>query len=280
MPAAKGHYVDAASQCSPWVTSKETRAKDLERKLAEKSTQFENAQREHTRYVFTLSNRLSAAERECDEVRHSARSAAAHMNDFVMQRNLRQENYSLKDQLAKVQKQQRNFALAQTNSLGPTQTVIQDEFDQIKAELANACSSLDIATLTAASFHEMQVHDDDDVVESWTSRLADCNFSQLVASAMGNKLSEFDVIRALAAVGICDMAFESDFPSLIASESPLLDQYRSHILTAGMNTSLGSLLLMLASQACNLLTASLSWASNPISTRPRCSSVTHDRASL
>jgi hypothetical protein len=218
------------------VTSEDTRAEHLERQLAEQSTELERARgenAEHRQYICTLSNQLSTAQRKCDEVRHSARSAVAHKDDLLMQRNLRQENYCLKDQLAVVRKQQRNFDLAQTDSLGPSEKTIRDDFAQIKVELENDCSSLDVTLPTTASIHEMRVCDGDEVVDSWTLRLAHCSFNQLISFAIENKVSEFDVVRALAAVGVCDMAFESNFPDLMAKESPILDQYRKHILTKG-----------------------------------------------
>lgn len=182
-------------------------------------------------------------EKQCDQARHSARNTVAHMDNFVMQCNLRQENHSLKDQLAKGQMLQQNLELAQTDSLGPPEKTIRNDFEQINVELVNACSTLDIATPASAGFQGMRVHEGDEMVEPWSRRLAQCSFSQLVASGMENELSEFDLVRALAAVGVCAMAFESDYPGLMAREPPVLDQYRSHILTRGISAHLRAPLL-------------------------------------
>lgn len=243
IPPTRHPYVDVASQKTPLMTSEEIQIKNLERELTDAKSKLGCAQRENAeqkQYIFSLSNRLSAAQVECDEFRHSARAAAVHRDDFVMQRNLRHENYLLKDQLANVRKQQKNLALIQTNSLGPSERAIQDEFDQIRVELKDACSSLHIAAPSTTSLQDMQMRDDEGVVGPWAQRLAQCSFLQLASLAVENGVSGLEVVRSLAAVGVCDLVFESDFPHLMAKESPILDQYRKHMLARGKKNFYGS----------------------------------------
>ena len=61
-------YVHSASQMTPLATDGETRIRALELELADKAKEFERIQREkmeQKNYIFTLSNRLSAAQTEC-----------------------------------------------------------------------------------------------------------------------------------------------------------------------------------------------------------------------
>jgi hypothetical protein len=232
----KAHYVDAASQHAVPLSDETIHLENLTRQLAQKSTELEKTQRDNVdqrHRILQLENRLATVVRECDEAAHSARGALAHLDDVVMQSSLRQENWLLKDQLAKVREQQRNFALAETGSLAPAQQTIEEELGQIRFEVDNACSSLDVACPTRNSIQEMRASDVDEALISWAWRLAQCRFSELASWAVSNMVPEFDVIRAIAAVGVCDMVFESDFPGLEARESPLLDQYRKQILTRG-----------------------------------------------
>ncbi|KAK4243272.1 hypothetical protein C7999DRAFT_18360 [Corynascus novoguineensis] len=186
---------------------------ELERTLKEN--------REQKDYIFTLSNRLSAAEYECTKIQESASRAAEYRDDVLMQRDLRYENSVLKGQLEQITSQRECIAVANTKSLGPSTRKIWQEFECIAMDLKGACSSVEItipSDSTGNKPHSGQKSKGSDS-ESWMQR---------VAQYTG--VSDFHIIRALTAAGISDLVFESSFPDFQAKESPLLDQYRKHVL--------------------------------------------------
>ncbi|KAL2131320.1 hypothetical protein VTI74DRAFT_5259 [Chaetomium olivicolor] len=205
----------------------------LEQKLAAKDEELQKILRENMEqkhYIFTLSNRLSAAEFECGKIRGSANKAAEYSDDVLMQRDLRYENSLLKGQLEQMTSQRQVIAQVETNSLKPSDRSIWQEFELIATDLKDACSSVEITLPTSS----ISTHDETD---SWAQKVARCNFNQLLSSAMDTDVSEFHILRALAAAGIGDLVFESRFPDFLARESPILDQYRNHILAkAGPQT--------------------------------------------
>ncbi|KXX74365.1 hypothetical protein MMYC01_209542 [Madurella mycetomatis] len=175
---------------------------------------------EHKHYIFTLSNRLSSAEFECGQIRESASKAAEYSDDVLMQRDLRYENSLLKGQLERMTSQRQIIAKAETNSLGPSDRAIWQELELIATDIKDACSSVEI-TIPTAAVNTHNTRQEAKEADSWTRRVA----------------RRFHIVRALAAAGVSDLVFESKFPDFLARESPILDQYRNHILVkAGPQT--------------------------------------------
>ncbi|GAB1316044.1 hypothetical protein MFIFM68171_06254 [Madurella fahalii] len=195
----------------------------LEQKLAAKDEELqmvlrENMEQKH--YIFTLCNRLSSAEFECGQIRESASKAVEYSDDVLMQRDLRYENSLLKGQLEQMTSQRQIIAKAETNSLKPSDRTIWQEFELIATDLKDACSSVEITIPTALTNTHNTIQEAKET-ESWTQRVA----------------RYFHIVRALAAAGISELVFESKFPDFLARESPILDQYRNHILAkAGPQT--------------------------------------------
>jgi hypothetical protein len=219
------------------TASHDARIRILEQQLAAKNEELQATLREkeeQRQYIFALSNRLSAAEFECGQIRDSAKKAAEYSSDILMQRDLRYENSLLKGQLEQITSQRRVIAQIETNSLKPSDRTIWQEFELIATELKNACASVEINVPTTSSTTSTSSSSAHDETEAWAQRVARCSFRQLLSSATDTDVSEFHIVRALAAAGISDLVFESSFPDFLARESPLLDQYRHHILSRGM----------------------------------------------
>jgi len=205
--------------------------RELEKEL--EKTLKEN--REQKNYIFTLSNRLSAAEYECIKIQESASRAAEYRDDVLMQRNLRYENSVLKGQLEQITSQREFIAAASTKSLEPSTRKIWQEFECIAMDLKDACSSVEITIATDSASnksHSGQEFKGSDS-ESWIQRVVQCNFESFLSRAIDTDVSNLHIIRALTAAGISDLVFESDFPNFQAKESPILDQYRKHVLARG-----------------------------------------------
>ncbi|KAB5511378.1 hypothetical protein GE09DRAFT_1272229 [Coniochaeta sp. 2T2.1] len=221
-------YADAASQTMP---SPNPRVEVTERLLVDKTAELEMAQGKITElqdYIFTLENRLSTAERECEEIQHSTRAAVHHRDDLTMQRNIRVENSNLKDQFEQMRRQRQSTTLLETDALGPMDKTIRKEFELINADVKDTCSSVDAGIPNATDIVAREGAKG--AVELWARRLAHCSFGQFVASALNSGIRDFDIVRSIATVGLCSLVFESRFPDFTARESPLLDQYRKHIL--------------------------------------------------
>lgn len=188
----------------------------------------DNLEQKH--HIFTLSNRLSAAEFECGQIRQSARKAAEYRDDVTMQRDLRYENSVLKGQLESVTSQRQIIAQLETKSLRPTDRTIWQEFQLIATELKDACSSVEI-TIPPASTNTNDTQQERRETNAWAHRLAGCSLDHLLSLATSTDISDFHVATALAGAAISDLVFTSSFPDFLARESPLLDHYRHHILT-------------------------------------------------
>ena len=187
--------------------------------------------REQKDYIFTLSNRLSEAEYECAKIHESARKAAEYRNDLLIQRDLRYENSVLKGQLGQMTSQRQTIALASTGSLGPSLRTIRQEFECIAMDVKDACSSVDITIPPASTGQGSR---EPDLSELWMRRAAHCTVDQFLSSSpMDTSISEPHMLRALVAAGVGYLVFESRFPDLMAGESPMLDQYRKHMLATG-----------------------------------------------
>ncbi|KAK0620778.1 hypothetical protein B0T14DRAFT_497239 [Immersiella caudata] len=179
-------------------------------------------------YIFTLSNRLLAAEKECKEIERSISQAAEHRQDLAVQETLRYECSVLRDQNIKMTSQRQVISLAAKGSLGPTGRNIREDFELILAGLKDACSSLDIIIPAAAS--DAKNVSREATAELWSQRLTGSNLYELGSRVSMDEISGVQFMSALAAVAIAELVFESDFPDFLARESPLLDQYREHIL--------------------------------------------------
>ena len=234
-PARSSSYTDAASQTADSMLELETRITGLETELARKIKELEDIQREcleHKDYVFTLSNRLSAAQDECDVVRHSITAASDHRDDPAMQHVLRYELESLRRQMSKIQRQRQAIAKLETDSLKPSLNTIREEVDLIKSEIRDACFSIDLGVPMFADAGDTSRRDGT-TIDAWARRIAGCSMSKLIASNLAKGGSETEILRALTAAAICEYVFESSFPHFISRESALLDQYRRVILTKG-----------------------------------------------
>jgi len=229
--APSAQYADAASQTTPL-------ADPIERALVKKTAELETTRgkiMEQQDYISTLKTRLSSAKKEREVIRQSTRAAAHHRDDLVMQRNIRVENSVLKEQIENMRRQRQSVASIEADSLGPSDKTIREEFELINVGVKDACSSVDAGIPNPADA-VAGVEGTGSVVESWARRLARCSLGQLVTSALDSGTSDFDIIRSVTAVGLCSLVFESQFPNFTARESPLLDQYRKHVLIRGTKT--------------------------------------------
>ena len=187
-----------------------------------------NTEQKH--HIFSLSNRLSAAEFECEKIRESASRAAECSDEIIVRRDLLYENSVLKGALQRLSSQQKLIPMVATDSVRPSNQEIWQELGLIAADIKDACSSAD---MSIPSKPIDDIEPSRAKLESWTRRVAQCSLDRFLASPADSDISDLDIVRALAAAGISELVFQTQFPDFLATESPLLDQYRRHILTKG-----------------------------------------------
>ena len=221
---------EIAAPLNPNSDGRENRLSSLEKELADTNKQLKLALQnivEQKDHIFALSNRLSAAERECRKIEHSIKKATDLKDDITMQANLRYEYSVLRDQNIKMINQREAFSLAATDSLRPKNQTIREEFELMLSDLKDASSSVNI-TLPAAADVEWG-----SCMEAWSHRLTGSGFGQLITHCLGHDISEIHLITAVAAAGATELVFESSFPDFLTRASPMLDQYREQILSKG-----------------------------------------------
>jgi len=226
---------ETVSPQTPIHATHEVHVDALEKELARRAEELKAASRtivQQQDHIFTLSNRLTAAEKECKEIERSIKKAAELKDNVTVQANLRYENSVLRDQNIKMISQREVISKAARDSLVPTNQSVREEFDLILAGLKDGCSSVSITMPRVA-----RAFDADDLNETpvlaWSRRLTGLTFREFVAGAIDDNISDIHIISALTATATADLVFESSFPDFLPRESPMLDQYRQHILTRG-----------------------------------------------
>ena len=233
LPAESAHATEIPAVVPPPTPSsdvRKNRLSSLEKELADTNKQLKLALQnivEQKDHIFALSNRLSAAERECRKIEHSIKKATDLKDDITMQANLRYEYSVLRDQNIKMINQREAFSLAATDSLRPKNQTIREEFELMLSDLKDASSSVNI-TLPAAADVEWG-----SCMEAWSHRLTGSGFGQLITHCLGHDISEIHLITAVAAAGATELVFESSFPDFLTRASPMLDHYREQILSKG-----------------------------------------------
>jgi len=227
----------AASSDSPTPNShvREDRLSRLEKELAVRNEQLRTALQniaEHKDHIFALSNRLSAAERECRKIEDSIEKATNLKDDNIAttQANLRYEISALRDQNIKMVHQREVISLAANGSLRPNNQTIREEFELLLGDMKDANSSVDILLPAKADIESMDSH-----IEAWSYRLTgSLSFGQFISHCLDHDISEIHFMTALAVAGATELVFESSgFPDFLTRASPMLDQYREHILLQG-----------------------------------------------
>ncbi|KAK1760103.1 hypothetical protein QBC47DRAFT_366392 [Echria macrotheca] len=165
---------------------------------------------------------------ENKEIERTINKAAEHQHDLAMQETLRIECLNLRSQNIKMTSQRKVISMATKSSLGRSSRDIRDDFDLILAGLKDACSSLNI-TIPAAVTRVDQAAGQA-TAEHWSQRLAGSSLHELGSRVSAEEMTDIQFMSALVAVGIAELVFESNFPDFLSRESPLLDQYREHIL--------------------------------------------------
>ncbi|SPO06111.1 uncharacterized protein DNG_08800 [Cephalotrichum gorgonifer] len=229
-------YSDAVSQTTAApVTGQDPQTEALEAELAVKTRELEKLQTknaEQSDYIFTLQNRLSATEREYEAIRDSQRAAFRDRYDVKMQAGIRHEHALFKGKILEMRSQQQSLRASETDSLKPSVKRLREEFDLIGSLLRDACSCIDLETSKLPDAADSSGRSHISTAGSWALRLAGSSVEELVASNSARGGFDDEVLRALAAVALCELVFEAtSFPGFVSRESPMLDQYRKTILT-------------------------------------------------
>ncbi|KAF4977311.1 hypothetical protein FZEAL_6134 [Fusarium zealandicum] len=173
--------------------------------------------------VFTLRNRLSEMQRELDEMHES--SQAARGNRF----DLWQQISHLRGQLEAKDRLWQDTVAFETQSLAFSKTPIKRDYDLLYHKINETCSFIcDMSLTEALPEQDGEFHPS---AETWALKAANCKLDRLVSHSQAEAIPKEKLFASLVAAGIFELVFEPVVPDILALESPLLHQYRRHILT-------------------------------------------------
>jgi len=222
------------------ILGERRRLGDLEGRLQDKAAQLaesRTAALAHRNQLFTLSNQISAIRQENAQLLLSVRIAESQQDRTALLSKLQYENSILKQRIAATQSYQGETRELEAGTLGPTKAEIKREMIVIEDIINDAASSLwgmhipfrvenlDIPEHSRA-FTETLITK----ISGWRS------IDQFSVYIHNNDIPRLEVVRSIASVGISTLVFESTFPDFQLVESPLLDQYRKHLLIRGWRT--------------------------------------------
>lgn len=183
--------------------------------------------------VFSLRNRLSEVERELEELQNCMQATSG--TEFV----LKQQVYHLRARLESTHLLSCQVDAYNTECLGLSSSDTSKEYDNL---LSNISENYSFIRQPNADMNSDM--DADEVIpepsgdfchaaESWSIKASSRRLHQLLSYCRENEIPGDKLFPALVAAGISELVFEQVFPDILALDSPLLNEYRKHILTKG-----------------------------------------------
>lgn len=225
------------------IGGKRRRLGDLEGRLQDQTNQLAESRTAvlaHRSQLFTLSNQFSAIRQENDQLLRSIRAAESQQDKAALLSKLQYENLILKQRLAASQSYQDATRELEAGILGPTKAEIKREMMVIEDIINDAASSLWGVHIPFRVENLDFPEHSRAFAESLITRVSGWNsIDQFSVYIHDNNIPRLEVVRSVASVGISTLVFESTFPDFQLVESPLLDQYRKHLLIRGWRTPSG-----------------------------------------
>jgi hypothetical protein len=113
-----------------------------------------------------------------------------------------------------------------------TSQEIREQFLTLEGLIADGCSTVNLKE-SPPSLEDLSCAGQRDALDTWTHRITGLDCEELLSHVIYSEIPVFELVRSFVAAGLCRLVFESSFPDFIDTESPLLDQYRRHILIKG-----------------------------------------------
>lgn len=180
-------------------------------------------------HTFTLTNRLAEAHNEL-EAYHDR-----HGGPAIAESDLKDQIIVLKTKLEAQLLQKREFEGLTIDRLGFQKTSFKDGLKQLFSTIDHT-SWMICDFMTNDDFLPQQTSDFDQLVQYWVACFYDSNLGALLDHSNKAGVSKKKLLATLLTAGVFELVLKPVFPSILTLESPLLDEYRKHILTQGKCT--------------------------------------------
>ncbi len=180
-------------------------------------------------YILSLENRLSIAREDCKIIKDHQET---DQQGQLSLSKLRFENIRLQKAIVDIANYNERETLVQGGHSGISRQKIRQEFYVLASLVRDACSSL-LLRDSLPSSDSLVCTDERDDLRAWLHQVAGSSFAMLRSRVSCQEISGLELLHSVVAAGICSLVFDSAFPDFMPTESPLLDQYRRHILAKG-----------------------------------------------
>ncbi|KAJ2979433.1 hypothetical protein NUW58_g7199 [Xylaria curta] len=190
--------------------------------------------------IFRLENELAAARKEYDKLLRRLDNPDDSPHNPKLLYSLQNTNLALSRQLQAIRAAHSNGLRIKSNNLGLTKSAICGNLDWLDDRIAKTCSVFGHSPLSAAR----PLSESSDRLQQLTLRVSGMSVQQLNGHAFSAGISDNQLMRSFISALVCELAFESSFPELLDSDSPLLRGYREQILVQGDCSGLESIDLL------------------------------------
>jgi hypothetical protein len=175
---------------------------------------------------FTLTNRLAEAHDEL-EAYHDR-----HSGPSIAESELKDQILVLKTRLEAQVLQKREFEGLTIDRLGFQKTSFKEGLKQLFSTIDHT-SWMICDFMTIDDSLPQQRSDFDQLGQSWVAYFYDSDLGALLDHSDKAEVSKKKLLATLLTAGVFELVLKPVFPSILTLESPLLDEYRKHILTQG-----------------------------------------------
>ncbi|EWY80696.1 hypothetical protein FOYG_16625 [Fusarium oxysporum NRRL 32931] len=177
-------------------------------------------------YSMTLENRISELERINNDLKHCNRSAQGNHGVEI---RLREEISRYKIRLEREGLLMKNYKELEADRLGFLNTSLRADYGKLHSNIRDTSSR--ICRLSSDDTLPEQRTGFSQLADNWARRIGRPDLSSLLDHCETAQIPKKVILAALLAAGIFELVLEQVFPTFLAADSPLLDQYRKHIET-------------------------------------------------
>ncbi|KAL7760901.1 hypothetical protein ACKLNR_007436 [Fusarium oxysporum f. sp. zingiberi] len=177
-------------------------------------------------YSMTLENRISELERINNDLKHCNRSAQGNHGEET---RLREEISRYKIRLEREGLLMKNYKELEADRLGFLNTSLRADYGKLHSNIRDTSSR--ICRLSLDDTLPEQRTGFSQLADNWARRIGRRDLGSLLGHCETAQIPKKVILAALLAAGIFELVLEEVFPTFLAADSPLLDQYRKHIET-------------------------------------------------
>ncbi|KAI3585770.1 hypothetical protein IWW34DRAFT_781193 [Fusarium oxysporum f. sp. albedinis] len=177
-------------------------------------------------YSMTLENRISELERINNDLKHCNRSA---QGNHGVETRLREEISRYKIRLEREGLLMKNYKELEADRLGFLNTSLRADYGKLHSNIRDTSSR--ICRLSLDDTLPEQRTGFSQLADNWARRIGRPDLGSLLDHCETAQIPKKVILAALLAASIFELVLEQVFPTFLAADSPLLDQYRKHIET-------------------------------------------------